>query len=168
MYEESSRMPFVISYPNKIPKSKRIDDLIINLDIPSLILDYAGIPAPASFQGISFRNALETNQESNSREFIYYRYWEHSEVRPAHLGIRSKKRKLIYFYGDGLNKKNAGKIKTKKTWEFYDLEQDPKELKNEFDNPIYRDEIIKLREELVKLKILVKDTETNVPKINKI
>ena len=168
MYEESSRMPFVISYPNKIPKSKRIDDLIINLDIPSLILDYAGIPAPASFQGKSFRNALETNQESNSREFIYYRYWEHSEVRPAHLGIRSKKRKLIYFYGDGLNKKNTGKIKTKKTWEFYDLEQDPKELKNEFDNPIYRDEIIKLREELVKLKILVKDTETNVPKINKI
>ena len=40
MYEESSRMPFVISYPKKIPKSKRIDDLILNLDIPSLILDY--------------------------------------------------------------------------------------------------------------------------------
>ena len=46
MYEESSRMPFVISYPNKILKSQRIDDLILNLDIPSLFLDYAGIKSP--------------------------------------------------------------------------------------------------------------------------
>ena len=48
MYEESSRMPFVISYPRSIPKSKRIDDLILNIDIPSLILDYAGISSPKS------------------------------------------------------------------------------------------------------------------------
>ena len=28
MYEESSRMPFVISYPKKVLKSHRIDDLV--------------------------------------------------------------------------------------------------------------------------------------------
>ena len=168
MYEESSRMPFVISYPKSIPKSKRIDDLILNIDIPSLLLDYAGIPSPKSFQGISFKKAIESKTQYQSRDFIYYRYWEHSPVRPAHLGIRSNKRKLIYFYGEGLNKKNTSNIKTSKAWEFYDLENDPLELKNEFSNPFYKDEIISLREELVKIKNSIKDKETIVPEISKI
>ena len=167
MYEESSRMPFVISYPRAIPKSKRIDDLILNIDIPSLILDYAGISSPKSFQGKSFRNAIES-KPYQSREFIYYRYWEHSPVRPAHLGIRSNKRKLIYFYGEGLGKNNTSISKTAKAWEFYDLEKDPLELKNEFNNPLYKDEIISLREELVKIKNSTKDQETIVPEITEI
>jgi arylsulfatase A-like enzyme len=167
MYEESSRMPFVISYPRSIPKSKRIDDLILNIDIPSLLLDYAGISSPKSFQGKSFKNAIESKPHQ-SREFIYYRYWEHSPVRPAHLGIRSNKRKLIYFYGEGLGKKNTSTSKTAKAWEFYDLEKDPLELKNEFNNPLYRDEIISLREELVKIKNSTKDQETIVPEITEI
>jgi arylsulfatase A-like enzyme len=167
MYEESSRMPFVISYPRSIPKSKRIDNLILNIDIPSLLLDYAGITSPNSFQGKSFKNAIES-KPYQSREFIYYRYWEHSPVRPAHLGIRSNKRKLIYFYGEGLSKKNTSTAKTAKAWEFYDLEKDPLELKNEFNNPLYKDEIISLREELVKIKNSTKDQETIVPEITKI
>jgi len=165
MYEESSRMPFVISYPKKIAKSKRLDDLILNIDIPSLLLDYAGIKSPDSFKGKSFKNALEDSKEFKSREHIYYRYWEHSPVRPAHLGIRSKKSKLIYFYGEGLNKNNTSKIKTSKAWEYYDLEKDPLELKNEFYNPTYKNEILKLRQELIKLKDSIKDYETTVPEI---
>ena len=70
MYEESSRMPFVISYPRSIPKSKRIDDLILNIDIPSLLLDYAGISSPNSFQGKSFKNAIESKNISIKRIYL--------------------------------------------------------------------------------------------------
>jgi hypothetical protein len=126
-----------------------------------------GISSPKSFQGKSFRIAIES-KPYQSREFIYYRYWEHSPVRPAHLGIRSNKRKLIYFYGEGLGKNNTSTSKTAKAWEFYDLEKDPLELKNEFNNPFYRDEIISLREELVKIKNSTKDQETIVPEITEI
>ena len=71
VYEESARMPFVISYPNEIPKNNRIDDLVTNVDIPSLILDYAGIEKPESFQGSSFRNAiLNENKEKKSTYII--------------------------------------------------------------------------------------------------
>ena len=168
MYEESSRMPFVISYPNEILKSRRIDDLILNLDIPSLFLDYAGIKPPKSFQGKSFRKSLESKNNSLARKFTYYRYWEHSPVRPAHLGVRSNKNKLIYFYGEGLNKKNTSKIKSEKAWEYYDLVKDPFELKNEIYNPKYKNEILKLHKELIKQKELAGDKETLIPKINEI
>ena len=168
MYEESSRMPFVISYPNQILKSRRIDDLILNLDIPSLFLDYAGIKPPKSFQGKSFRKSLESKNNSLARKFTYYRYWEHSPVRPAHLGVRSNKNKLIYFYGEGLNKKNTSKIKSEKAWEYYDLVKDPFELKNEIYNPKYKNEILKLHKELIKQKELAGDKETLIPKINEI
>ena len=154
MYEESSRMPFVISYPERILKARRIDDMILNLDIPSLFLDYAGIKPPKSFQGKSFRKSLESNKDYKGREFTYYRYWEHSPVRPAHLGIRSEKNKLIYFYGEGLGKKNTSKIKSATAWEYYDLTKDPLELKNEFYNPDYKNEILKLHHELIKEKQL--------------
>ncbi|MDA7779353.1 sulfatase-like hydrolase/transferase [Flavobacteriaceae bacterium] len=168
MYEESSRMPFVISYPERILKSQRIDDMILNLDIPSLFLDYAGIKPPKSFQGKSFRKSLESNKNYKGREFTYYRYWEHSPVRPAHLGIRSKKNKLIYFYGEGLGKKNASYVKSATAWEYYDLIKDPLELKNEFYNPDYKNEILKLHQELIKEKQLAGDKETLIPNINEV
>ena len=168
MYEESSRMPFVISFPKKILKSHRIDDLVLNLDIPSLFLDYAGIKPPLSFQGKSFRKSLESNDKFKTREYTYYRYWEHSPVRPAHLGIRSRKSKLIYYYGDGLNKSSTSKTKTPIAWEFYDLVSDPYELINQFNNPKYKSEVNKMHAELIKQKKLVKDYETIIPKIDEI
>ena len=56
-------------------RGKEIDDLILNLDIPSLFLDYAGIKSPKSFQGKSFKKALESKNNLPIREFTYYRYW---------------------------------------------------------------------------------------------
>jgi arylsulfatase A-like enzyme len=168
MYEESSRMPFVISYPKKVLKSHRIDDLVLNLDIPSLFLDYAGIKPPTSFQGKSFRKSLESNDKFKTREYTYYRYWEHSPVRPAHLGVRSGENKLIYYYGDGLNKSSTSKTKTPVAWEFYDLVSDPYELINQFNNPKYKSEVNKMHAELIKQKNLAKDYETIIPKIDEI
>ena len=111
---------------------------------------------------------MESKNNSNARKFTYYRYWEHSPVRPAHLGVRSNKNKLIYFYGEGLNKKNTSKITSEKAWEYYDLVKDPFELKNEIYNPKYKNEILKLHKELIKQKELARDKETLIPKINEI
>ena len=158
----------MISYPKKILNSQRVDDLVLNLDIPSLFLDYAGIKPPLSFQGISFRKSLESNEKLKTREYTYYRYWEHSPVRPAHLGIRSSNSKLIYYYGDGLNKSSTSKTKTPIAWEFYDLISDPYELKNEFENSKYKSEIIQMHAELIKQKRLAKDSETIIPKLDEI
>ena len=57
---------------------------------------------------------------------MYYRYFENSEPRPSHFGIRTKQHKLIYY--DGLA--NVG---DSQRWEFYDLEKDPYENTNQYD-----------------------------------
>ena len=164
-YEESARMPFVISYPNELPKEKRIDDLILNIDIPSLLLDFAGISQPDSFQGYSFKNNL-LNEDKKSRDYIYYRYWQHDIKRPAHLGIRSKNFKLIYNYGEGLGKSGTNQTKTSPNWEFYDLILDPGENKNNIDNPIYKDKINLLHSQLIIEKRKAKDFELDIPDIS--
>ena len=163
-YEESAKMPFVISYPKKLPKGRRVNDLILNIDIPSLFLDFARIDQPKSFQGLSFKENLITN--TNSREYIYYRYWQHDVKRPAHLGIRSKNYKLIYNYGEGLGKSGTSKEKTIPNWEFYDLINDPGENQNNFDNPVYKEIIEKLYDQLIIEKKKAKDYELEIPKIS--
>ena len=163
-YEESAKMPFVISYPKKLPKGRRVNDLILNIDIPSLFLDFARIDQPKSFQGSSFKENLITN--TNSREYIYYRYWQHDVKRPAHLGIRSKNYKLIYNYGEGLGKSGTSLEKTIPNWEFYDLINDPGENQNNIDNPAYKQIINILHEQLIIEKKNAKDYELKIPKIS--
>ena len=79
---------------------------------------------------------------------------------PAHYGMRTDDHKLIHFYGKGLGKKGSteGWI-TPDTWELYDLQKDPYELKNEYDNPDYEEVIEELKEELYELKARYGDEE---------
>ena len=163
-YEESSKMPFVVSYPKLFKQNKRISDLFLNIDIPSFFLDLAEIKKPKSFQGSSFKNRL-IGKGYDSRDFIYYRYWQHEVKRPAHLGIRSKNHKLIYVYGDGLNKSGVQNEKTIPTWEYYDLKIDPKENRNRINDSNYIEVIKKLQKQLIIEKALVKDFELEIPEI---
>ncbi len=63
---------------------------------------------------------------------------------------------------------NHGLEANQKAWEYYDLIKDPYELKNEFYNPKYKNEILKLHQELIKQKKLAGDIETLIPNINEI
>ena len=119
MYEESSRMPFIICYPKEIKGNKRLDDIVLNIDFAALFADYAGIKKPAFIQGESFRENLKGNTPATWRKSLYYRYWEHSPARPAHFGIRTDTYKLIFYYGQPLGKKEAAKVTTAPAWDFY-------------------------------------------------
>ena len=137
IYEESLRMPFVIRYPQKIKGGQRIDDIILNIDFAALLADYAGIEKPGYIQGESFRKNLEGNTSEGWRKQMYYRYWLHHPERPAHFGIRNERYKLAFFYGQPLDKKGTNKEITEPTWEFFDLQEDPKELHNAISNTKY-------------------------------
>lgn len=161
MYEESLRMPFVIRYPREIPAGKRNNDIILNVDFAATLADYAGVTPPSQSQGDSFRANLKGETPPDWRESMYYRYWTQHQIRPAHLGIRDQRYKLMYLYGDKLHTKGSEDKKSMPSWEFYDLKADPYEDTNQYNNPEYAEEISRLKKDLFRLQQQVGDSHPN-------
>ena len=163
IFEESLHMPFIIRYPKEIEAGTRIDDLIMNIDFPALLADYAGIEKPDFIEGKSFRKNLVGNTPDDWRKVAYYRYWLHQKNRPGHFGIRNDRYKLAFFYGQPLDILYAEPETTEPAWEFYDLEKDPMELRNAYNDPEYADIIKEMKFELKKTREEVGDTDEKHP-----
>lgn len=169
IYEESIHMPFVIRYPKEIPAGTRNSDIIENADFSALFADYAGIEYPETMQGHSFRENLKGNTSKDWRKYGYYRYWDHSKDRPGHFGIRGQRYKLAFYYGNGLTVNEYTKEEQpKKYWDFFDLEKDPNENRNAYNEPEYQDIIKKMKEEILKQRELLGDTDADNEEILKI
>jgi arylsulfatase A-like enzyme len=168
MYEEALRMPFVIRYPKEIPAGTRCKDIILNVDFAALLADYAGVQPPERSQGRSFRQNLTGCIPNDWRQSMYYRYWTHHKNRPAHLGIRTHRYKLIFLYGDPLNTSGSEPEPVPPTWEFFDLAADPHETRNQYHNPQYQAIITQLKVELLRLREELGDTDPNTPLMQEI
>jgi arylsulfatase A-like enzyme len=116
--------------------------MVQNLDFAPTFLDYAEVDIPKDIQGKSFRK-LVSGESSEWRDAIYYTYYEfpgeHHVKR--HYGIRTDRYKLIHFYYDTNH------------WELYDLEKDPSEMNNIYDNEAY----IKVKETMHKRLIEMRE-----------
>ena len=146
-YEESMRMPFIVRYPQAVQVGRH-DAIIENIDYAPMMLDYAGVDTPDYMQGRSFRAILETGKEPEGwKQSAYYHYWTHmnGHDNPASIAIRTKRYKLILFYGAP---KSATEPVTPPAWELYDLKSDPSEDNNVYDNPEYAPVIAELKEAL--------------------
>ncbi|MFD2627755.1 sulfatase family protein [Oceanobacillus kapialis] len=160
MYEESLQMPFVMRYPQEIAAGSVSKDMIINNDFAPTFLDYCGVKAKEEMQGESFRTIAKGEKPDDWRDAVYYRYWEHLTIHQvtAHYGVRTDRYKLIYYYGDPLDVIGAVNKPMEPEWELFDLEKDPLELKNEYDNPDYAETVGKLKETLNHLRKKYKET----------
>ena len=149
--------------------------VIINTDFAPTMLELAGVKTPAYMQGKSFAAALcGEPKPKNWRKATYYRYWmhmAHSHNNPAHFGLRTERYKLIFFYGcDNVrrNGKNRYFRDTPAAWEFYDLEKDPREMRNQYANPAYRQIIQGLKTDLKRLRRELGETDEPYPHLQKI
>ncbi|GAA1717916.1 sulfatase [Isoptericola hypogeus] len=155
MYEESLRMPLVMSYPRKVPAGRSTEALVSNVDLAQTILDAAGVPAPPRMQGISLLPTLAGEADAPARDSFYYRFYEHDDREHhvwAHYGVRTDRYKLIYYYADGLGLPNTRNTTYPPEWELFDLETDPQELRSVHDDPAYRDVRDELTGQLAKLQ----------------
>ncbi|MHC5058817.1 MAG: sulfatase family protein [Planctomycetota bacterium] len=159
MLEESLRMPFLVRYPAEIEPRTTLEEIVLNLDFAELMLDYAGVEPPAGMQGRSFRANLRGKRPADWRDAMYYHYWSHQKPRPSHYGVRTSKHKLIYYYGaTRLGRAPAD------CWEFYDLEKDPRELRNVYGAPEHSNVIGGLKERLGELRREFGDTADPIGK----
>ena len=167
MYEESMRMPFLVRFPQSIKAGEDINAIVENVDFAPTLLDFAGASIPKSVQGRSFREILETGKEpKNWKKAAYYRYWmqmAHHD-NPAHIGMRTKRYKLIYFYGCNYQ----GQYQTPAGWELYDMINDPQETQNIYHNPKHGKLVDSLKRWFVKLRKKVGDDGSHYPECEKI
>ena len=165
MYEESLRMPFLVRYPNVITPGSTNDNIVDNTDFAPTFLDFAGADIPQDMQGFSLRQIFENGHAEDWREAMYYRYWmaEDAHCVAPHYGIRTKRYKLICYYGPGLYADGRYPEGTEDhkwpQWELFDLEKDEKELNNVYDDPDYADVVKKLKDGLYRLKQELRDEE---------
>lgn len=159
MYEESLRMPLLIRYPKEIKAGTVVDEICTNIDIPAAFADWAGIKQPEYFQGHSFRPLTQGLVPDGWQQAMYYRYWMHlaHHYVSAHYGIRTKRYKLIYYYGESLGMPGTIDEKKPAEWELFDLDQDPKEMRNVYHEPSYAETIESLKKQLHQLQANVGD-----------
>jgi len=178
MYEEAMRMPFIVRYPVSVEKGSQCDLLINNTDFAPTMIELAGGAVPDFMQGNSFARTINGKEETEWREATYYRYWMHMAHKlgnPAHFGIRTKRYKLIFFYGvdsedpPRLNYWGSqADIVTPPGWELYDIENDPHEMNNLYSNPEYAEIIAELKDNLKSLREELNETDRDYPHIQKI
>ena len=153
-YEESLVMPFLVRYPREIEAGSVSEKIVLNTDFAPTFLDLAGVAAPAAMEGhgVSAREVLSGGAPSAWRESMYYRYFMHldgSHNTYAHYGVRTERHKLIYYYEPEPGPQE---------WELFDLESDPKELRNVYGEPEYAELTRQLKTELRRLRQQVGDT----------
>ena len=146
MYDESLKMPLIVKWPGVTKSGSRDKHLVQNLDYAETFLEMADAAVPKDMQGKSLVSLLKGEQPADWRKSIYYHYYEYPSVHmvPRHFGVRTDKLKLMKFYEFD-------------EWEFYDLESDPDELTNQYNNPKYATQIAEMKTELERLRTLYAD-----------
>lgn len=153
MYEPSIRIPLLIRYPRLIQPDTSFPEMVLNVDFAPTLLEICGVEAPPAMQGRSILPLLR-GRAKGWRTSMYYRYWMHLTHFnvPAHYGVRTDRYKLIYYYGQSLGCAGTIDQPTPPTWELFDLEADPEEVQNVYDDPAYARVVVTLKQELERLR----------------
>lgn len=144
MYENSLRVPLIVFDPRN-PVHRNVEEIALNIDIPTTLFDFAGIPTPAVSQGRSLAPVTigEIFLEDRS-EFIIEHLWE-VDIIAASEGLRTTRWKYFRYRNDLEHE------------ELYDLKNDPQEVNNLAEKKIYKKKLLEMRTKFV---LMAKDLES--------
>lgn len=144
MYDNSLKVPLII-YDPRNKTHKDIDAVALNIDVPSTILDFAGVQAPASWHGKSLKPFMDSENFDVKRDTILIEHlWDKKEIPPSE-GVRTKDWKYFRYVDD------------KSIEELYNLQEDPKEIYNLVNDEKFQEVLTNLRAKTEKLIVKYKD-----------
>lgn len=137
-YEGSSRIPFIIVPPKNsgLCKEKVAEQVVELRDIMPTILDAAGLKIPNDVDGASLLPVMQ-QAVSDWREYIHGEHCQCYSHEQEMQYVTDGKRKFIWLPRIDIE-------------QFFDLENDPGELKNLINEPAWKQEITKWRNYLIK------------------
>jgi arylsulfatase A-like enzyme len=127
-YDCLTRVPLIIRWPHRFKAGLKIDALVEMTDLAPTLLEAAGIPIPAGNQGRSLMPLL-TGQTTTHRDSVYMEFLSgevNSPLPPMLTSLRTDRWKLNL-----CDKTKYG--------ELYDLQNDPNEFTNLWNDPHSRD-----------------------------
>lgn len=125
-YEEAIRIPLLIRYPKSIKPNTTADQLVLSIDLAPTLLELAGVALDESLQGMSLMPIINNTVTEWRNSFLIEYYSDTVFERIVNMGykaVRTERYKYIHY----LDLKGAD--------EFYDLHEDPYELRNIINNP---------------------------------
>ena len=124
LYEGAIKVPLIISWPGKIREGYRAKGLVEATDIAPTLLEAAGEPRNPGMQGQSLLPVLMGDQDGDHiRDSVYCEYRNSNPKPPVSLSmVRTETHKLVVTHETGEG-------------ELYDLQHDPKEFTNLWEDP---------------------------------
>ncbi len=117
LYDNSVRVPLIVFDP-RVPRHQESEELAQNVDVPSTIIDLAGLEQPTTWQGKSLVPIVHQEKRSLERDSVLIEHiWEFEHIPPSE-GVRTRDWKYFRYVND------------KSLEELYDLKNDPKEINN--------------------------------------
>ena len=138
-YEESMRVPLIVSAPGRFPENVTAPAQVANIDIAPTLLDIAGVAIPDEIEGRSFKAVAEGSMPAEDWRgaMLYEYFWEFNFPHtPTTFAIRTNDFKLIQYHGIW------------DTDELFDLRADPLEMNNLIDDRSYLETVVELRRQL--------------------
>lgn len=139
-FEESLRVPLLVVDP-RLPEAQRgsvSEKSVMNLDLPSTFLDWAGVTIPASYEGRSLRPLVEGSTPADWRDASFHEHFAVRDRIPAWEGVRTDRFKYARYFDHD--------------FEFlHDLQADPDELVNLATDPAHADTLAAMRKQTEEL-----------------
>ncbi|HEV2528265.1 MAG TPA: sulfatase-like hydrolase/transferase [Thermomicrobiales bacterium] len=158
MYEGAVRVPLIIRWPGRLPSGERRSELVQWIDLAPTILRLAGINPPRTFQGDDLLPLARGDDDARDRGWAICQYLNsgHPYDPPVLVTmLRTDRYKLIVLHGPpATDRPREG--------ELYDLDADPDELVNLWDEPESAPIRVELERRLI--DILVATTDRSQPR----
>jgi alpha-L-rhamnosidase len=150
MYDHSIRVPLIV-YDPRVKKPQDVDMMALNIDVPSTILDLAGVEQPKSWHGKSLMPVVTGQQLNLRRDTVLTEHlWEFENIPPSE-GVRTDEWKYFRYVND------------KSSEELYNLKNDPQEATNLAGSQEYRQVLDALRKKCDQLTQKYADPYSGVP-----
>ncbi|RRJ65062.1 DUF4976 domain-containing protein [Paenibacillus oralis] len=121
-YEDLIKLPFIVRYPGRVPAGRRSDAIQSLVDLAPTFLSFCGLPIPPSMTGVDQRDVwLGVKEQVRDHAICEFRHEPTTIHQKTYVDARYK---ITVYYNQSYG-------------EIFDLQEDPGELHNLWDEPGY-------------------------------
>lgn len=133
-YDPAVKVPLIISYPDHFPAGKSINEVVSLVDLAATIMELANVPDYdkwiSEMDGDSFAKLVTSGKDKEWKDEALSEYYGEGPIRPMAM-LRKGRYKYVYVHEHEPL--------------FYDLKEDPHEVHNLAQLPVYKSLIEKFK-----------------------